>query len=639
MSRYPATPSPQSRPAGPNALRRCGSGRKFKHCCGSSAGAKRPPQPAIFPPAPGAPAPNPTALPLSEAGRLSGALTRIQREHAAPPPRAEPRRAGTDPAAASLLTRARELREAGDLQAALDSLQKLVADAPDSAVVHHEHGLALLAAGRHAEAAVAFRRAVVLQPDRAAAQFNLALALDRLGDESAALAAYERAAAMAPGRTGAHTRVAELSTSLGKRAAAIAAFQRAANAAPRTRPGRISAAKALLVEGRLAEAEQSLRQTLARYPGDPGALICLGNALALSGRLDAAAAAYHQAIARNPGAAAAWLSLFQARKLTEADRPLVGKLVDAVELRHLPDSDRMLLHFAAGKAFDDLGELVQAMHHFNAANEIRGRFSTFDPPATEALVSRLIARFTGAAIERDRQFGTADGTPIFILGMPRSGTTLVEQIISSHPRVTAGDELGFWIEQGPVWQQTDTGNLDAAEANRLAQGYQAVLREVSPDSDRVTDKNPFNYVCAGLIHTVFPNAPIIHCRRHPIDTCLSIYTNYFANKMPFASRREDLVFYFRQYRRLTDHWRSVIPAGQWLDLDYEELVGARETLTRRLIAFCGLEWNDACLHPENNRRSVRTASFWQARQPVYTTSVQRWRRYEPWLGALRELEA
>jgi hypothetical protein len=155
----------------------------------------------------------------------------------------------------------------------------------------------------------------------------------------------------------------------------------------------------------------------------------------------------------------------------------------------------------------------------------------------------------------------------------------------------------------------------------------------------VTDKNPFNFLYLGAIHLALPSSHFIHCRRDPIDTCLSIYFTPFATPQAFAYDRNDLVFYFREYERLMAHWRAALPSDRLLEVEYESLIADRESLTRRMIAFCGLAWDDACLAPESNQRLVRTASVWQARQPVYSTSVERWRRYEPWLGELVQLRA
>ena len=221
--------------------------------------------------------------------------------------------------------------------------------------------------------------------------------------------------------------------------------------------------------------------------------------------------------------------------------------------------------------------------------------------------------------------------------MPRSGTTLVEQILSSHPEVAPGGEPSFWSDQN----RAGAGVLDATAkleaARRLADAYLAVLRAISPDAPQVTDKMPFNFGLLGVILQVFPRAAIVHCRRHPIDTCLSSFSTGFEATIDFAGERGSLVFFYRQYQRLMAHWREVLPPDRFIEVDYEELVADPEPVTRRLIAARGLDWNDACLAPHRNQNRITTASLWQARQPIYRTSVERWRRYEPWLGELRQL--
>lgn len=227
--------------------------------------------------------------------------------------------------------------------------------------------------------------------------------------------------------------------------------------------------------------------------------------------------------------------------------------------------------------------------------------------------------------------------PLFIVGMPRSGTTLVEQILSSHPEIAAGDELAFWGDRAHTYRMSAAGQIDPAWVGTAARDYQALLRGISSTARRVTDKRPQNLNVLALIHTVFPHARIIHCQRHPVDTCLSIYFQNFTRKMDFAFDLNDHAAYYRQYLRLMAHWRTVIPADRFLEVQYEDLVSDPEPISRKMIEFCGLDWDDVCLHPERNRRTVRTASVWQARQPVYRASVARWRNYEPWLGPLREL--
>lgn len=221
--------------------------------------------------------------------------------------------------------------------------------------------------------------------------------------------------------------------------------------------------------------------------------------------------------------------------------------------------------------------------------------------------------------------------------MPRSGTTLVEQILSAHRDVAAGGELAFWLQRRDALHAARTDPLDAGALSKAADDYLALLREIGPRALRVTDKNPMNFEALWLIRLALPRARVIHCRRNPIDTCLSIFFMNFGGKHDYAYDRGDLAFYYREYERLMQHWRAALPLDRFTEVEYETLVADPEEETRRLIAFCGLDWDDACLAPQRNGRAVKTSSQWQVRQPIYKTSVERWRRYEPWLGELREL--
>jgi hypothetical protein len=213
----------------------------------------------------------------------------------------------------------------------------------------------------------------------------------------------------------------------------------------------------------------------------------------------------------------------------------------------------------------------------------------------------------------------------------------MEQILSSHPAVGAGGELRFWSERGQNAVDALNGTLDGHALERLARDYGELLRALAPDAVRVTDKMPSNFMLLGLIRLALPGARIIHCKRHPVDTCLSIYVTPYERSPDFAHNLETIVTYYREYERLMAHWWRVLSADRFLEVSYEDLVTNRERVTRDIIAFCGLDWNEACLRPEENARTVATPSLWQARQPVYRSSVARWRRYEPWLGPFRRL--
>jgi tetratricopeptide (TPR) repeat protein len=363
----------------------------------------------------------------------------------------------------------------------------------------------------------------------------------------------------------------------------------------------------------------------------------LGQVLAEDGRFDEAAASIDRGLALDPDMVVAWTKLATIRKVGAADRALLERMNAALRRPDLVPWERQALHFALGKGYDDLGDHAHAMREFDAANRIRGARARFDRKAWADYISGLIAATPPGFLERRRDLGVNDATPILIVGMPRSGTTMVEQVLSSHPDVAAGGELEFWGQHHLAGVGVFEATAEPGTVHELAHEYLAVLRGLSPQARRVTDKMPFNFLLLGLIRQVFPRATIVHCRRHPVDTCLSIFTTDLLARYEFAADRGDLAFVYRQYLRLMAHWRSVLPRAGFVEVDYERLATDPEQSIPELVAACGLAWNDACLMPHRNPRAVSTASLWQARQPIYRTSVERWRHYEPWLGELREL--
>jgi tetratricopeptide (TPR) repeat protein len=363
----------------------------------------------------------------------------------------------------------------------------------------------------------------------------------------------------------------------------------------------------------------------------------LGNLLAELGRFDEARECFERAIALAPLLAGSYYDLVRCRPLTPADDNLLPRMETALAAPGLEATQRHRLHLAIGKAADDLGDYALAMRHFDAADVVRREVAPFDSTAFSREVERLIARCTPEFIARASELGNSDTRPVLIVGMPRSGTTLVEQILSMHPDVGAGGELNFWNERAAAWHRFGSAGNRNPFFTEAASGYLGVLHALAPKAKRVTDKMPFNFLWAGLIHVTFPRATIIHCRRAAVDTALSIHQTHFHPSLAFPTGGAELVAYFRSYQRLIDHWRNVLPADRFVEVDYENLTRAPEPVIRRIVAACGLAWHDSCLRPEDNPRAVKTPSKWQTRQPIYRTSVARWRRYEPWLGDLRTL--
>jgi tetratricopeptide (TPR) repeat protein len=540
-------------------------------------------------------------------------------------------------AAQAQLQLAVRLRQAGRTADATAALERAVRLEPANPIAHHRLGVALLDANQLAPAAAALRQAVALNETSSAAHYHLGIALHWLGQEDAAIEAYRRTVAIAPKSADAWSRLGNLLSARGALEQAIACFRNAAGAAPHSTLGRMNRAKALVVGGQTAEAETALRRAIALDPENAETHRLLGNLLAEGGRFVEAAAALKRTIELNPGEVTAWGGLVGTRKLAEADRPLIAQMLECLKKGRMTEPMRMKLHFALGKAYDDLGDYAEAMEQFDAANRIKHRLVPFDRNAFARRVDELVSTFTPSLFAHHAGIGNDDETPVLILGMPRSGTTLVEQILSSHPSVGGGGELPFWSERAPALEQALREKTEAGMIPRIAADYLSLLRGLARGATRVTDKLPYNFLWIGLIRLVFPRAFIIHCRREPVDTCLSIYTTNFASPTEFSSDRGDLAFYYEHYRRLMAHWRNVLSPERFFEVDYEALTADPEPATRRLISFVGLTWDAACLRPEANPRVVKTASVWQARQPIYRTAVARWRRYEPWLGELRQL--
>lgn len=511
------------------------------------------------------------------------------------------------------------LRTKGQIDQALQFAQQALQVDLNLPEAFHSMGLCCLSQQRLPQAAGCFQRASRLNPRNPLYPLHLGIANHSMGNFSVAATCYRHAISLDPGQAEPHVRLGLLLIGEGKREEAISHLHCAVEINPSHSRAHTLLAQALNDLGREEEVAEHLRQAAENGQGD----VPLGLALQEMGRFEEASAVFEQAIAENPLQGAAYQALAKGRRITESDRPLIDQML---QVANLPPDEEGLLHFALGKAFEDLGEFERAMRHYDKANATFASLLKlgFDPKRHAEYIDDLTRLFTRDFFNRNADLGSDSELPIFVVGMIRSGTTLVEQILSSHPQIGAAGEIRFWIErEEALLNALRSGTLSSAEASEVALEYRTLLRNLAPKRKRVTDKMPLNFMLLGVIHTLFPSARIVHCRRDQRDNCLSIYTTHFAVSPNYAHSRENLEFYHREYQRLMAHWRQVLPPEIFLEIDYEELVSDRETVTRRLIAHTGLQWDDACLHPERNRRNVTTPSAWQVRQPVYRGSVGR----------------
>jgi len=508
---------------------------------------------------------------------------------------------------------------------------------PTEPHVYSNLGLSQMAVHDLLNATANFEKASVMNPNVAQNFHHLGVAFQLQGKDEDAIRSFRRAVALAPNSTETLHFLGQSLMNQLDTAGAIDCAERILKLKPNSATAHLLFANALIAENRTDEAEQHLNRAIELDPKDGTAHAMLGMRLQGLGRMDDANASFKRSIELQPEQGFAYCAFIRNHKTTSEDAGMIEKMEALAKNPSIPLRGQSFLHFGLGKAFEDLKQYEKAMRHFDEANRIsyQLRFGTgkFDRKEYASTIDWAIDTFTRNSFATQQELQSKSDAPIFIVGMMRSGTTLVEQILSSHPQVTARGEQPFWMKRGSEALRPGSRGIDGQKLSRLAEQYLAVLRSLSPEARFLTDKMPDNYLALGLIHTAFPNARIIHTRRNPIDTCISIFTTPNRTSDPYANNRENIVFAYEQYLRLMDHWRKVIPADRLFEVTYEQLVADREPLTRKMLEFIGLEWDEACLHPEDNERSVATPSVWQVRQPVYSTSVERWRRYEPWLGA------
>jgi tetratricopeptide (TPR) repeat protein len=533
------------------------------------------------------------------------------------------------------------LRESNKLTEAAKFAERAVRLAPRNSDAIYNLGLCCFLQGEYERSIDCFERATELSPDVSAYHYALGLSYEAIGGDWPALMAFRNSVAINPDRFGL-LKLGQLSLAVGRSSEAIDCAKKILEQDPENAEAHLLFASGLLDANRSEESEAHLQSAISSDPKLAGSFkLAHSRRLRQVGRFTESLAIYEEAIEATPNLGAAYLELVTAKRITQDDLPLVDRMKKVVAQGGLAPIDAIPLQYALGKALDNLGDYEAAMCHYDAANRLnlqsRPGSTPFDRKRFAEKVDRLISLFTADFIAENARLGSSSDLPIFVLGMMRSGTTLAEQILSCHPSVGAGGEQGHWT----YWEHkiVDFGRktIHPSALRRGVAAFCDLLREIEPLKQHVTDKNPANSMVAGLIAIAFPNARIIQMARNPVDTCLSIYMTPVRIPPDFACDRENIVFAYKHFARLMQHWVSVIRKEQLLVVQYEDLVQDRENVTRQMVEFCGLDWNETCLHPEENLGRVSTPSIWQVRQPINSGSVGRWKRYEPWLGAFAEL--
>jgi tetratricopeptide (TPR) repeat protein len=505
----------------------------------------------------------------------------------------------------------------------------------------HLLGMIEFQRGNHDAAVQLIGQAIALAGDQAQYHSNLAIILraqDRLDD---AAACCKRALALQPGWAEVHTNLGNILLAQGNAADAAACHERALALKPDLAEGFWNLGNAREGEGRLEEAAACYARALEIRPDYVSAHHSLGNLLTDLGRFDEALTHSDRAIAIEPAYAAAHYQRSRIKVFHRGDAELAA-LEDLALAGNLPASDAVLIHFALAKALEDTGDYARAFRHLRQGNALKRGLIHYDEGATLALFRRVASVFHKGLFDRFRETGDPSPVPVFVLGMPRSGSTLIEQILASHPQIQAAGELGYLEKMAPEWRAGDPpapypeclSDVDGNELRELGRAYLARLPIRDPSVLLIVDKTLGNFLHVGLIRLILPNAKIIHTMRDPIDTCVSCYSKLFTAGLPFTFDLGELGRYYRAYREIMLHWRASLPSGAMLDVSYEEVIADLEGQARRLIGHCGLRWDDRCLEFHKTERPVRTGSSVQVRSPLFQSSLDRWRRYESELAPL-----
>jgi tetratricopeptide (TPR) repeat protein len=505
---------------------------------------------------------------------------------------------------------------------------------------------AALAEGRLPEAESLLRAHLRSHPTDVAAirMFaELAARLGRLGDAENLLA---RCLELAPGFTAARHNYAFVLHRQSRSEQALQEVERLLATDPRN-PGLRSLKAAALA--RLGEYERSIEVyegILADYPGQAKLWMSLGHAFKTAGRQGDCVAAYGRSLELSPSLGEAWWSLANLKTYRFAPRD-VEAMHSQLAREDLAAEDRLHFHFALGKALEDAGEHAAAFEHYAEGNRLRRASLPYRAEETTALVERSISLFTPQFFQSRRGSGCPAGDPIFVVGLPRSGSTLIEQVLASHPAVEGTMELpdllaivrdlGGGRRRGePARYPEVLVELEPAALRELGEHYLERTR-IQRKTDRpfFIDKMPNNWAHVGLIHLILPNARVVDARRHPLSCCFSAFKQHFARGQGFTYDLDDLGRYYRDYVALMAHLDAVLP-DRVHRVHYERMVEDTEGEVRRLLAYCGLDYDERCLRFYENERAVRTASSEQVRSPIYRQGVDHWRNYEPWLEPLRQ---
>lgn len=517
---------------------------------------------------------------------------------------------------------------------------------PDFAIAHLKLGDLMLEQERSTEAETALRFAIEADPNLADAWSHLGVALRNQGRYTEAETYYRQALALMPDYADAHNNLGNVLREQKRYAEAVECYRQALKLNPDFAEAHYNIGNVHKEQDHYQDAEAGYRKALEARPHYPEAHNKLGNALKEQGRMDEAAVAFEDAITLKPDFIKAHFSLSAIKTYRDGDPhiAILEELADRVG--GLSDEMRMRYWFTMGKMREDLGHADTSFTAYKEGNDIKRASLQWDDKAEDAIMQRMKEVFSKEFFATHPKPTHGGKAPIFIVGMPRSGTSLLEQILATHPGVYGAGELTEMLkavtaampEANPMKFPDAIQDFSAEDFRRVGESYCDAVWKRSPDAVRITDKLPSNFYFIGMIHLVLPHAKIIHAMRDPMDSCFSCYSRLFnENNLAFSYDLETLGRYYGRYIDLMRHWHAVLPPGTILDMRYEEMVADTEGQARRLLEYLGLPWDEKCLDFHKNKRPVKTASAAQVRKPIYKTSLARWEPFREHLAPLLEL--
>ena len=523
-------------------------------------------------------------------------------------------------------------------------IRKAIKIDPSVSDYHNNLGLSLHQLGEYKEAAWSFEKATRLNPLFIHAWFGYANSNLKLNKTEEAISCFKKVIKLDANFVPAYNNLGNIFRELKQFDQALEMFEMTLKLNPGMAEAYYNIGIVKKQQGYFKEAIDAYDKVLAINPDDVKACFNKATSLQRLGKFDKAKELYCKVIELKNDYTDAYANIVQLQKYTSPEHKDAVNIKSLLENDDLNEEARINLHFALGKIYDDCSTYNNAFQHFQIANQLKHKKLDYNPAAFEKYVSDIIDTFSSFAIEEKCNIADKNDKPIFIVGMPRSGTTLIEQIIASHSDVFGANELPFINELARSLPKRLNTNADYPQClsqmentvcKDVAEEYINELNKLDGSAKRLTDKMPYNFLHLGLIALCFPGSKIIHCNRHPLDTCLSIYFCDFHGSPSYAYNLEEIAHYYSQYSRLMAFWKEYLSIPIF-NIDYEHLIDNRDKISRQMIEFLGLEWDGKCLDYHKTDRAIKTASLWQVRQRVYKTSLNRWRNYKEFIQPLND---